>query len=510
MEATEPPAAPPSPGRAGVSAGRRIPPWILPLGTAVAALIALLSWGIATPVGSTPDDDFHMPSIWCAPGTETGRCELSPKGTDFRRVPGLLSEKAICYRSDGGATSGRCQERQAPKHLVATDRGNWDHSYPPLYYRTMSLFVFDRAGESILLIRGVNALLAVGLLGALWWALPRKEKPLAVVPMAVMSVPLITYFIPSTNPSTWTITGCAALLPALWALPAASRKRGVALSVIAVVSALLAAGARTDGALFVLMTVGLVGLMRFREYLAAPLRLVAPALSALVGAGFFLSAGQSSVLAGDITTLDRDIGTFDLLAHNFLNMPDLLLGAVGLGSVGMTGWLDTRFSSLPSYLVLGVWAAMITVGLRAMTRAKAVGVTLVALSLLVYPLFILGQVRAVVGEMMQARYMLPLLIMLTATALLGADGVAARLSRRSYLLAVGVLSFAHAVVLHMQIRRYVTGLDVTGFNLSKNVEWWWPHIPGPMAMWVIGSIAFSVAVAGVLSTVRASSRAVAE
>lgn len=469
-------------------------------------MVALLSWGVATPVGSTPDDDFHMPSIWCAPGIEKGRCELSPKGSDFRRVPGLLGEKAICYRFEGGATSGNCQLRKAPRHLVATDRGNWDHSYPPLYYRTMSVLVLDRPGESVLLIRGVNALLSVGLLGALWWALPRRDKPLAVVPLAVMSVPLVTYIVPSTNPSTWAITGCAALLPALWSLPTVSRRRGTALSIIAVISALLAAGARADGALFVLMTVGLVGIMRFRKYLARPVALVAPVLSAVIGAGFFLSAAQSSVITGDLQKVDRDIGAADLLVHNLLNMPDLLLGPVGLGSLGMTGWLDTRFSSLPSYLMLGVWAATIAAGLRTMTREKAVGLTLVALGVLVYPLFVLQGSNAVVGEMMQPRYLVPLLVMLTTTALLGADGVVARLSRRSYLLAVGLLGFAHAIMLHMQIRRYVTGFDVTGFDLSKNVEWWWPHVPGPMMVWIIGSIAFTVAMAGVLSTVRESRR----
>jgi hypothetical protein len=53
---------------------------------------------------------------------------------------------------------------------------------------------------------------------------------------------------------------------------------------------------------------------------------------------------------------------------------------------------------------------------------------------------------------------------------------------------------AHGAALHRVIRRYVTGVDVGGPDLGASVEWWWSRGPGPMATWVLGTLAF-VAVA---------------
>jgi hypothetical protein len=53
---------------------------------------------------------------------------------------------------------------------------------------------------------------------------------------------------------------------------------------------------------------------------------------------------------------------------------------------------------------------------------------------------------------------------------------------------------AHGAALHHTIRRYVTGVDVGGPDLGESVEWWWSRGPGPMATWLLGTLAF-VAVA---------------
>ncbi|MEI8023922.1 MAG: hypothetical protein WCH63_07020, partial [Actinomycetota bacterium] len=47
--------------------------------------------------------------------------------------------------------------------------------------------------------------------------------------------------------------------------------------------------------------------------------------------------------------------------------------------------------------------------------------------------------------------------------------------------------------LHQSIRRYVTGTNVSGWNLNYGAQWWWTHGPSPLSIWIIGSVAFSVA-----------------
>ncbi len=52
------------------------------------------------------------------------------------------------------------------------------------------------------------------------------------------------------------------------------------------------------------------------------------------------------------------------------------------------------------------------------------------------------------------------------------------------------LTFAQAAALHTNLRRYVTGTDVSGFNLDQGIEWWWSWPPGPMTVFWFGSVAF--------------------
>ena len=52
----------------------------------LAILLALLSWGLSSPPGSSPDDDYHLASIWCAAGEVDGRCEAATD-PDERFVP---------------------------------------------------------------------------------------------------------------------------------------------------------------------------------------------------------------------------------------------------------------------------------------------------------------------------------------------------------------------------------------------------------------------------------------
>ena len=36
------------------------------------------TWALSSPAGSSPDDDFHLPSIWCGWGSRTWRMRVEP------------------------------------------------------------------------------------------------------------------------------------------------------------------------------------------------------------------------------------------------------------------------------------------------------------------------------------------------------------------------------------------------------------------------------------------------
>jgi hypothetical protein len=97
-----------------------------------------------------------------------------------------------------------------------------------------------------------------------------------------------------------------------------------------------------------------------------------------------------------------------------------------------------------------------------------------------------------VGTVVQPRYVLPLIVLFAAVALLHRGDASLGLSRLQLLILAGALSIANAMALHANIRRYVTGTDVSGWNLNSNIEWWW-HLPlSPMFVWIAGSVTFAL------------------
>lgn len=72
-----------------------------------------------------------------------------------------------------------------------------------------------------------------------------------------------------------------------------------------------------------------------------------------------------------------------------------------------------------------------------------------------------------------------------------------------------IITIAHAVALHTNIRRYTTGLRLDVYlDLNREVDWWWAHGPSPMTTWIIGSLAFGVLAVLVLDLMRRPADAV--
>lgn len=75
----------------------------------VGFLIAGWVWALSSAVGSAPDDDYHMASIWCPTPLESSGClvEYNDLGQPVVKVPTLIA-LAVCYQFDPDA-SGECQ-----------------------------------------------------------------------------------------------------------------------------------------------------------------------------------------------------------------------------------------------------------------------------------------------------------------------------------------------------------------------------------------------------------------
>ena len=121
--------------------------------------LTLVAWAYASTVGSSPDDDFHLASIWCGIGLREGLCEDSGDPAT-RLVPAALLD-ANCY-AHRPEISGACWNPAAEG--LGETRREFDTGplYPPLFYAVMSVFAGPDIQTSVLLMRIANAALGGG------------------------------------------------------------------------------------------------------------------------------------------------------------------------------------------------------------------------------------------------------------------------------------------------------------------------------------------------------------
>jgi hypothetical protein len=359
----------------------------------------------------------------------------------------------------------------------------------------MNLFATSNIALSVILMRFVNILLLVGLTTALYVVLPARRRLPLVWGLAISLVPLGFFLVASTNPSAWAIISAGTLWISLLGYFESSGAKKAGLGAIAALSAVLGAGARGDAAVYVVLSVVVVVLLTAhptrRWFISAVLPLGLSAMAAI----FYLSTSQSSIASSGLSGYAdpaHQVSRSSLLFRDFLNVPSLWAGV--FGSWGL-GWLDTDMPAIVSVGALGCYAALVFAGLASLSLRKALVVLTVLGALWLIPTFILVQSGTVVGNGVQPRYILPLVVMLAGVVLLQAGGAGLRLSRGQVVALVSTLSLVNAIALYFNMRRYITGTQVSSWNFSAAVRWWWSIPVSPVVIWVAGSLSFAALLA---------------
>ena len=480
----------------------------------VSLLLSLGAWALASPIGSDPDGQFHLTSIWCGSGYSDGQCEaptdesanLTPKAIN---VPVAVALVANCYANKSDISSA-CSLTELNNHeMIQSQINNEGRLYPNFYYFVASKFVRQNVSQSALLIRFFNILLFVLLAIGIWKIAPRDIRDGVSLTLATFLIPLGLFTIASNNGSSWTITG----ISFYWAflvvyLESTDRRIWISAGFFSALSALMALGSRADGAVFVLVSTVVGILIAMGRNLKAVrlnwMRLIVPLVIIPLSINSYLGAGQSAAFASGLmgsTSIGRN--PYAALFGNLLRLPVFFMGALGAPrSMGDLGWLDTQMPELVSGFVLFTVAGVIVFSLKKRTRYESLALIICIFAMLLTPIAMLYMDNAIVGELVQARYVLPLILLAMGVLTSGVRVDTSSLMPLKFRIIGGLfLSIAYAVALHTNMRRYITGNDVSHWNLNKNLEWWWKSGPSPMTVWFFGTVSFMILITYLMNNV---------
>ena len=469
---------------------------VLGLLVVLGAMITLGSWALSSPPGSGPDDEYHLSSIWCSRGYRMQFCEKSTSIYEAK-IPLQLHRNGgprtiFCYAGDSkiSASCIRGLDAEAVTKLESSKRFNTS-TIASNFYKTNGFFVSPNVNGSILTMRFLQILIFFALISfAIYSSAERKWAVLLA--LFVGMVPVGLFIIPSTNPSSWAIVGVVSAGICVMNFFISSKRSHRVIAVIGFLMAvLLTRNVRADINIMMAICVTLGAVSGFaiketdrslkfdRTKLPKLAFLVAPGLLYIHLKVFSLYPWSviNFILGGSFFSFSNDSpqaflgflgGSIQLGSADFAPTPVVLI----LMSVGLVTFIviTARFVPLKVKISSGFGASL---------------------------LFFLPYWFSVGAIGMASRYIMA--IYLVSLATFSASAFTSRrltnfkFSKSSLLTIFLTISLGQSLSLHQSIRRYVTGTNISGWNLNKGAQWWWTHGPSPLSIWMIGSVAFSTA-----------------
>lgn len=510
----------------------KVPKAVQVIALLLATLVGLLNWALASPVGSAPDDDLHIANMYCIHDTSTCRADdwLWPWGVAWwapdpadRKGPEYAGAKRTyrdlwryrqprelpCYVTNGStwyapdpSVAATCLNEEARADNRPASLDNLSH-YPSVYYRIMSVLTQDTIRQSVVVWRIANILLAMLILTGSIVLSARRYRRAIAVGVLVASMPLGLFLISSTNPSSWLIIGTAGFLgPALSLM----RERGspwllVARIGLLVTCLLLMVAGRSEGRAHaaVLVVVALLLGLKAHRAVYALLGSAAIVLGPMAFIALSRSQGEKGQRAVDLFWAGLHEGfVWDAL----LSVPHSFFG----GDAFRLGWLDVIPPQAAIIAANAAFWGTFVLGVAVMFWRKGITLVLVAVALIgVSASRVAGSLVAGVSIAQPTRYFLPLVYMLAFIALVPDWGKwLPRWSNAQWIALGGALSIANSLSLLYLTVRYVSGIQ-PGTTNPKNLaatpspDWWWDAWLGPFGNWLLGTVAFAVAV-GLLFT----------
>ena len=346
--------------------------------------VTLATWSVSSAIGSSPDEDFVLTSVWCGmPGPslvdpyvvrlhretvkydgpfneKTEFCTFNPRKHKYQLLPSLVAFPQKCYLDLGQNESAACQ--QGLKQSLVEKF--FESPNQTRYVNSIRYFVSADVESSVVKMRLLNSFLAVVLVVSAASFILKKSPDLLLAWLAVIA-PVTSFFVASVNTSSWTLIGTTSFTFAFIGALKNRRKPKIWIpaTVLSVFALWFARASRYEGKYVILL---LASAILYSEF--APKNFKITKKSMLFGLailpviylvfGYFsMFFGQMNIFNDPRVEVSEGITTTanNLLVNNVITLPRFITGF--FGSWGL-GWFELE---LPSTVWLFTFQAFLLV-----------------------------------------------------------------------------------------------------------------------------------------------------
>ena len=456
-------------------------------------MLVLFGWSISSPIGSSPDEAFHISSIWCPTSAPSANCIEASETETREKLIYLPFVIDTCFNASL-ATSSACSSTGRPTSQL--NRANSTLN-PPGFYQVMHRLVTSDPTTSIVIMRISNSLIAVFCFAMVLKLSNRKIRTAFIVSWFVTLSPRGISLIASVNPSSWAIiagtTNWAFLLTIITA-PRKSSKQLLA-GMMWLFTLLLAFNSRFDGFFGVLATC-LIALFAHYGINIRSIRRFTPWILVAILCVFSLKQARETI--GLFVFLSNSVNTYpdrsltQWFIFNIVHVIEIPLGAWG-GDWGAGGIKSFDISPPPLVSVIGFGLCIATLTFSFQKSDRKQILVFLASSLLIFlPVFqMLYHWRFLIGDMVTTRYILPVMPFLIGISIYTSNSVCQLIDgKRAKIVLISLTSIGHSLALFTILQRYVSGNDGFYRLIDTTGGWWWQSMPfGPNLVWLVGSSA---------------------
>lgn len=446
------------------------------------------SWAIASPPGSSPDEDAHLTTAWCMSKYGIGDC---------LKVPLRVVESGKCFFLDADNLP-TCEydlkkSETKPERILNKN----------IYYKVLGYFINQNdIDKSIIKLRMINAFISSIVLMIIILLSAKNISNATIMGWLIVNVPLGFFIISSINSSSWPYIFISALFPLLYNI---FKKDLWGIRVILNISLVMilfyiSSQVRVDVLLFLSIYLVTFTSMLFssdfnekKTFRYLKNKLILSGVS-IISSIFLLKEIWNRSL--QVRFRDYDISDWE----NFTRLPSIITGIFGSWGLGS---LEVRMPSITYILAMSVVLSIIYLSFKFANYSEIQALVSLIIFAFAIPFFVLVRSNLRVGEWLQPRYILPIFYGILMLSLLIIIRNINRKNIYTLIVTSVLITFAYAFAFYTTLRRYTIGLSAYDFNLVNESSWWWgfEYIPSPLLVFLISVTSYFMLFAYIINLV---------